>query len=107
MATIREIIDGTPRPALFVLRAPRPGDLGWVVHRHGALYVQEYGWDDTFEALVARIVADYSHDHDQEREAAWIAEAEGEQAGFLMVNAEKHHSFGHDLVGETWRLALG
>jgi GNAT superfamily N-acetyltransferase len=53
-----------------------PGDLGWMVQAHGELYDREFGWDGSFEALVARIVADYAADHDPDREAAWIAEAE-------------------------------
>ena len=59
----------------------RPGDLGWVVMAHGERYAAEFGWDTTFEALVARIVADWANDHDSEREAAWIAELDGERAG--------------------------
>src|SRR3954464_2146003 len=83
METVREVLDGAPRPAGFALRPPRPGDYGWVVQRHGALYAGEYGWDETFEALVARVVADYAHDHDADREAAWIAEVAGRPVGSI------------------------
>jgi DNA-binding MarR family transcriptional regulator/GNAT superfamily N-acetyltransferase len=177
MAEVRRILGGSPhqqaRPGMVVLRPPRPGDLGWVVQRNGALYAAEYGWDDTYEALVARIVADYAASHDPRREAAWIAELGGEpagcvlcvqdsehtarlrlllvephargagigarlvaecvrfatqagyaelvlwtndilvaarriyeKAGFTLVDAAPHHSFGHDLVGQNWRLPL-
>jgi DNA-binding MarR family transcriptional regulator/GNAT superfamily N-acetyltransferase len=172
MATIREVAGRRGRPAAFVLRAPRPGDLGWVVQRNAALYAQEYGWDSSYETLVARIVADFA-ERDDRREAAWIAELDGapagcvfcmresdsvarlrlllvepqarglglgerltaeclafarrtgyteivlwtndvlaaarriyQRAGFELVESGRHHSFGHDLVGQTWRLAL-
>jgi DNA-binding MarR family transcriptional regulator/ribosomal protein S18 acetylase RimI-like enzyme len=81
MASIREIIEGSRQPAMVVLRPPAPGDLGWVVQRNGALYAQEYGWDASYETLVARIVADYAERADLAREAAWIAEMDGEPAG--------------------------
>jgi DNA-binding MarR family transcriptional regulator/GNAT superfamily N-acetyltransferase len=81
MAGIREIIGPASPPAAFVLRPPAPGDLGWVVQRHGALYATEYGWDASFEALVARIVADYATRDDHRGEAVWIAELGGEPAG--------------------------
>ena len=61
----------------------RAGDLGWVVMAHGEVYEREFGWNTEFEALVARIVADYAVDHDPEREAAWIAELAGQRVGCI------------------------
>jgi GNAT superfamily N-acetyltransferase len=68
-----------------VRRADRPGDLGWVVMAHGEVYDQQFGWDADFEALVARIVADYATYHDPAREAAWIAEVDDERAGCIFL----------------------
>jgi GNAT superfamily N-acetyltransferase len=65
----------------------RPGDLGWVVMAHGETYAAEYGWDADFEALVARIVADYAADHDPAREAAWVAELDGKRVGSIFCVA--------------------
>ncbi|NES28737.1 GNAT family N-acetyltransferase [Micromonospora terminaliae] len=65
----------------------RPGDLGWVVLAHGETYAAEFGWDTSFEALVARIVADYAAGHDPAREAAWIAEVDGKRAGCVFCVA--------------------
>ena len=76
--TLQADREGTPRVAL---RAHRPGDMGWVVERHGALYAEEYGWDETFEALVADIVAKFITHLDPKRERCWIAEVDGERAG--------------------------
>lgn len=157
------------RTSSYLLRDPRPGDMGWVVHRHGVLYAQDYGWNSDFEALVADIVAKYIRDFDAASERCWIAERDGKvagsvfvvrhddttaklrmlyvepsargmgmgrrlveeclhfakfagykkmllwtnsilvgardiytKAGFEKIAEESHHSFGKDLVGETW-----
>jgi DNA-binding MarR family transcriptional regulator/GNAT superfamily N-acetyltransferase len=81
MRIIRDVLQPPERPQMYLIREPEPGDLGWVVQRHGALYAQEYGWDDTFEALVARIVADYVDHRDARRDRVWIAEADGAPVG--------------------------
>src|SRR5262249_25594419 len=70
---------------LLVLRPPAPGDMGFVVHRHGALYAREYGYDATFEALVAEIVAGFVQHHDPARERCWIAERAGEVVGSVFL----------------------
>ncbi len=81
MEMIRNRVDRpTARPDA-ALRDPEPGDYGWVVERNGALYAAEHGWDSSYEALVARIVADYLGEHDPDRERAWIAELNGERVG--------------------------
>ncbi|MQY25455.1 bifunctional helix-turn-helix transcriptional regulator/GNAT family N-acetyltransferase [Nocardia aurantia] len=172
MRTIESILDrrGGAEP---ILRAPRPGDHGWVIARNAALYAAEYGWDDSYETLVARIVAEYLATRDPRHERAWIAEYDGapvgavycvrendttarlrlllvepsarglgvgsalvdaclrfaadtgyrevvlwtndvlgaarriyQRAGFELTDSEPHHSFGKDLVGQTWRLEL-
>ncbi|SPT56897.1 bifunctional helix-turn-helix transcriptional regulator/GNAT family N-acetyltransferase [Actinomadura madurae] len=81
MRSIQEILGDRTRGDGFTLRALRPGDLGWVVERNGALYDEECGWDRTYEALVASVVADYVRGHDPEREDAWIAESGGVRLG--------------------------
>ena len=70
-----------------IRRLGRPGDLGWVVMAHGEIYAAEFGWNSGFEALIARIVADYASAHDPRREAAWIAEAGGRRAGCVFCVA--------------------
>ncbi|MFB7724205.1 GNAT family N-acetyltransferase [Nocardia sp. NPDC056100] len=175
MHTIEQILDADsePDPAAVLVRAPRPGDHGWVIERNAVLYSREYGWNGDYEALVARIVADFLNSHDPQRERAWIAEYQGnpvgcvycmredddtarlrlllveptarglgvgsalvdeclrfataagyrelvlwtndvltsarhiyQRAGFELVESNPHHSFGADLIGQTWRRAL-
>ena len=174
MESVKELLSPGPKTKMpYLLRPHQPGDMGWVVHLHGMLYTQEYGWDETFEALVAGIVAKFIQNFDPKRERCWIAEIEGEivgsvflvkesetvsklrlllvhpkarglgmgkrmvnecirfarqvgyrkmmlwtnnvllaarhiyeTLGFKLVLEEPHHSFGHDLVGETWELEL-
>lgn len=82
MRTIGDVVEERRRDPALVLRPPRPGDLGWVVQRHGALYAREYGFDARFEGLVARIVADFAV-RDDARQAFWIAELDGERVGSI------------------------
>jgi DNA-binding MarR family transcriptional regulator/GNAT superfamily N-acetyltransferase len=174
MAEIERLLAPASSPKIpYLLRPPVPGDIGWVISRHGALYAEEYGFDERFEALVAEIAARFVAEFEPRREGCWIAERDGEPvgsvflvkdseevaklrlllvepaarglgigarlvteairfsrrsgyrkiilwtqstlvaarhiyqaAGFRLVASEPHHSFGHDLVGEHWELAL-
>jgi GNAT superfamily N-acetyltransferase len=76
-----------PVAEMTIRRLGKPGDLGWVVLAHGEFYAREFGWDTSFEALVAKIVADYAASHDGAREAAWIAERDGQRAGCVFCVA--------------------
>jgi len=85
MKTVETLLSGEKTQAQILLREHRPGDLGWIVHRHGALYAEEYGWDERFEALVAEIAARFVKHFDAERERCWIAEMDGERVGSVLV----------------------
>jgi len=86
MGTVQQLLgDRDARPTPYVVRGPQPGDLGWVVHRHGALYAREYGYDEEFEALVAEIVARFVQRYDARRERCWIAERDGDVIGCVFL----------------------
>jgi GNAT superfamily N-acetyltransferase len=77
---------------VLVRPADRPGDLGWVVQAHGEQYAREFGWDITFEALVAQIVGHFGAAHDPAREQGWIAERAGERVGCVFCVAQDRHT---------------
>ena len=86
MRTVETLLGGRRQSdAPFVLRPHRPGDIGWVVGAHGRLYAQEYGWDETFEALVAEIAARFVRRYNPKRERCWIAERDGQIVGSVFV----------------------
>lgn len=86
MRTIEEVLgENLKFSEPFLLRQHEPGDMGWIVHRHGALYAREYGWDERFEALVARITADFINDYDPAKERCWVAEMSGEIVGCVFL----------------------
>src|ERR1700693_753286 len=92
MHTIERLLGPRPAPKTpYLLRPHQPGDMGWVIHRHGALYAQEFGWDERFEALVAEVAAKFIQKFDSKRERCWIAEKDGGIAGsvFLVRESEK------------------
>ncbi|MEU6172985.1 bifunctional helix-turn-helix transcriptional regulator/GNAT family N-acetyltransferase [Streptantibioticus parmotrematis] len=87
LRTAQEVLS-RPRVGTVVLRGPRPGDLGWVIRANGALYAEQFGWNEEYEALVTRIVGDFASGHDPAREALWIAEFDGEPVGCVMCVRE-------------------
>src|SRR6516164_9890811 len=110
LAAMREITDllGERRPRAVLIRPPAPGDLGWVLQRHGAIYAEEFGWNSDFEAYVAGIVADYLNTPDPARVAGWIAELDGAPAGSVFcVPEDKATARLRLLLVERWARGLG
>lgn len=92
LGTVEALLGEAPaRQVPYLLRPHQPGDIGWVVNRHGALYAEEYGWDERFEGMVAGIGAEFIARFDPRRERCWIAERDGQQVGsvFLVKHDEK------------------
>ena len=83
LATVEQTLSASVPKAEIQLRRHQAGDIGWITHRQARLYSEEYGWNEEYEALIARIMADFISDHDPERERAWIAEREGEILGSI------------------------
>ena len=90
MRVIEEVLGARPEQKVpYVIRPHRPGDMGWVTHRHGVIYNEEYGWDEEFEALVAEIAAKFIRNYDPKRERCWIAERGGEIAGCVFSSKNR------------------
>jgi GNAT superfamily N-acetyltransferase len=122
MSTIEELLGPeSENKSPYIIRTHQPGDLGWIVHRHGALYSREYGLNDNFEALVAEIAAHFLRNFDEKRERCWIAERDGENLGSVCLVRESDEvaklrvllvepkarglGLGHRLVAECIRFA--
>jgi DNA-binding MarR family transcriptional regulator/GNAT superfamily N-acetyltransferase len=85
------LLERSKSPQTYILRQHEPGDMGWIIYRHGVLYAEEYGWNEEFEALVAKICADFLSNYDPKRERCWMAEMDGEVVGsvFLAQTVDK------------------
>lgn len=86
MRTIERVLGQDTTPERITLRLPRPGDYGWVIERHGAIYWDEFRWNEEYEAMVAELVGRFARDHDRARERGWIAECEGERLGSIFLS---------------------
>lgn len=107
MGTVRALLEAGPDRRVE-LRERRPGDLGWVVERNAVLYAEEYGWDASYEALVARIAADFAERQDPARERLWIAEVDGQRAGSVFcVREDDDTARLRLLLTEPWARGLG
>jgi DNA-binding MarR family transcriptional regulator/GNAT superfamily N-acetyltransferase len=108
MRVITQTLTGAPQPRGYLIRPPQPGDMGWVVQRNGAVYADQFGWDSSYEALVARIVADYVDHREPGAEAAWIAEVDGMPAGCVFCVRENATTARlRLLLVEPWARGLG
>jgi DNA-binding MarR family transcriptional regulator/GNAT superfamily N-acetyltransferase len=108
MRAVMRGLDDQPRSAVVELRGLRPGDVGWIAQRHGEVYAREYGWTIAFEALVARILADYVDQHQPGRENAWLAEVDGQRAGcVLCVRKDDETAQLRVLLVEAWARGHG
>ena len=123
MRTIEELLTEAPAESKtpYLIRTHQPGDMGWIIHRHGILYAQEYGWDERFEAEIAEIAAHFIQHFDPKRERCWIAEKDGQSVGsiflvrktatvgqlrlFLVEPAARGLGIGNRLVTECIRFA--
>ena len=85
MEDVRALLGADAPPSSYILRPLQVGDIGWITHRQGLLYAREYGWDETYEALVAEILGAFVRDFDPEREASWVAERRGEVIGSVFL----------------------
>jgi DNA-binding MarR family transcriptional regulator/GNAT superfamily N-acetyltransferase len=110
MKLIERLLDERPRHSIVTLRAPRAGEYGWLVYRQAQLFANGQGWDQTFEGLLAQMVADFAQQHDAQRETCWIAEQEGTIVGSALVVSVSQHEAGIRMLyvePDVQRLGIG